>query len=67
MAAAGRKEAAGKGEAAKMKRRISVLISKIKDLFILHCPDCDGPMEQYINPCNGPNIYHCTKCGKDWV
>lgn len=43
------------------------LLRKIRELFTLRCPECGGKLHQYLNPGSGPNIYHCEKCGKDWI
>lgn len=43
-------------------------IEKIKNLFSLHCPECDGRMKsKFLDMEIDTIVYECTKCGKEWI
>ena len=44
------------------------LLKKIKDLFNLHCPECNGIVKsEYLDMQFDKMVYKCTKCGKEWM
>lgn len=51
-----------------MKEKIKKIIEKIKDIFSLHCPACNGIMKsKYLDMQFDHLVYKCTKCGKEWM
>ena len=44
------------------------LIEKIKDIFSLHCPECNGRMKcEMLDMQFDSLVYKCIKCGKEWM
>lgn len=44
------------------------LIKEIKDIFSLHCPECNGKMKcEMLDMKFDSLVYKCTKCGKEWM
>lgn len=44
------------------------IIEKIKDIFSLHCPECDGRMKcKMLDMQFDSLVYECSKCGKEWM
>lgn len=51
-----------------MKEKIKKIMKKIKDIFSLHCPECNGRMKsKYLDMQSDHLVYKCTKCGKEWM
>lgn len=47
---------------------IKKIINKIKDIFSLHCPECNGIMKsEFLDMEIDQMVYKCTKCGKEWI
>ncbi len=47
---------------------IKTIIEKIKDIFSLHCPECNGRMKcEMLDMELDSLVYKCTKCGKEWI
>lgn len=41
---------------------------KIKDIFSLHCPECNGRMEsEYLDIEIDTLVYKCEECNKEWI
>jgi transposase-like protein len=44
------------------------ILNRILNWFKLKCPDCKSPLYQEERGWfNKINIYHCTKCKKQWI
>lgn len=44
------------------------IIEKLKDIFSLHCPECNARMKsEYLDMTIDHVVYKCTKCGKEWI
>ncbi len=51
-----------------MKEKIKRIIDKIKDIFSLHCPACNGRMQvEYLDMEIDHIVYKCEKCGEEWI
>ena len=51
-----------------MKEKIKRIIEKIKDIFSLHCPACNGRMQvEDLDMEIDHIVYKCKKCGKEWI
>jgi predicted nucleic acid-binding Zn ribbon protein len=41
---------------------------KIKDIFSLHCPECNGRMKsEFLDMEIDKLVYKCEKCGEKWI
>lgn len=41
---------------------------KIKDIFSLHCPECNGRMKsEYLDIEIDTLVYKCEECNKEWI
>lgn len=44
------------------------LVSFIKNLFSLHCPDCGGILKcEFLDMEMDSRVYKCNFCGKEWL
>ena len=48
--------------------KLKVIWEKVKDIFSLHCPECNGRMKsEYLDMELDTLVYKCEKCGKKWI
>lgn len=48
--------------------KVKKIIEKIKDIFRIHCPECNGIIKsEYLDMEIDHVVYKCTKCGKEWI
>ena len=48
--------------------KLKAILGKIKDIFSLHCHECNGRMKsEYLDMELDSLVYKCEKCGKKWI
>lgn len=49
--------------------QVNSLFKFIVSLFSIRCPDCGAKMELvgFHGGMNGPSIYECSKCHRQWI
>ena len=48
--------------------KLKAIWEKVKDIFSLHCPECNGRMKsEYLDMELDKLVYKCEKCGKKFI